>query len=118
MNVLILKRCVFNLFYFVSISLMFLNFYTFINYYIYRNRAVTAEQQLLLTLRFYPSDSFLINVGELFGIHYSTASNIIKKMNIALARLRPNFIKMPNNANEISDKILFESQISAMYRNH
>ncbi|KAF0703595.1 putative nuclease HARBI1, partial [Aphis craccivora] len=68
-----------------------------------RNRAVTAEQQLLLTLRFYASDSFLINVGELFGIHYSTASNIIKKMNIALASLRPRFINMPSNANEISD---------------
>lgn len=70
--------------------------------YLFRNRAVSAEQQLLLTLRFYASDSFLINVGELFGIHYSTASNIIKKMNIALARLRPQFIKMPSNANEIS----------------
>jgi len=45
----------------------------------------------------------LINVGELFGIHYSTASNIIKKMNIALASLRPRFINMPSNANEISD---------------
>lgn len=72
-------------------------------YYLYRNRAVTAEQQLLLTLRFYASDAFLINVGELFGLHYSTASNIIKKMNIALARLRPQFIKMPSNAHDISD---------------
>lgn len=44
-----------------------------------------------------------MNVGELFGIHYSTASNIIKKMNIALARLRPRFIRMPNNVNEISN---------------
>ncbi|KAF0713919.1 putative nuclease HARBI1, partial [Aphis craccivora] len=62
-----------------------------------RNRTVTAEQQLLLTLRFYASDAYLINVGELFGLHYSTASNMIKKkMNIALARLRPKFINMPN----------------------
>lgn len=91
----------------------------------YRNHAVSAEQQLLLTLRFYASDSFLINVGELFGIHYSTASNIIKKMNIALARLRPKFIKMPSNANEVSKiqnrfylKAKFPRYIGAIHCTH
>lgn len=60
---------------------------------------------LLLTLRFYATGSFLIVVGELSGVHYSTASRIIHKVSRSLAKLGTQFIKMPSTVSETSEVV-------------
>jgi hypothetical protein len=70
-----------------------------------KNRAVSPALQLLTCLRFYATGSFLITVGELSGLHYSTTSKIIKRVSIALARKCPQVIKMPSNEEEVKEVI-------------
>lgn len=56
--------------------------------------------QLLMCLRFYATNSFLITLGDYSGIHMSTASRVIVKVSRAIAALSPHFIKMPATENE------------------
>ncbi|XP_031354452.1 putative nuclease HARBI1 [Photinus pyralis] len=65
------------------------------------NHSVSPMNQLLVTLRFYASSGHLTAVADFAGIHTSTASRIIPRVSEAIARLRPQFIKMPENANEL-----------------
>jgi hypothetical protein len=67
-----------------------------------KNRAVTPEQKFLCALRFYASDNFLINVGELSGLSKSSTSKIVKQVSFAIARLCPQFIAMPRTQQEIN----------------
>lgn len=66
-----------------------------------KNRALTPEQKFLCALRFYASGSFLINVGELSGLHKSSVSKIVKEVSVAIARLCPQFIAMPRTEQDI-----------------
>ncbi|XP_054259884.1 putative nuclease HARBI1 [Macrosteles quadrilineatus] len=66
-----------------------------------KNRAVTPEEKFLCTLRFYASDSFFINIGELSGLHKSTVSKIINEVSVAIACLCPQFIKMATTEEDI-----------------
>lgn len=66
-----------------------------------KTRSLTPINQLLLTLRFYATGSFLRASGEFSGVSISTASRIIRKVSEAIASLRPLRIKMPRNTQEI-----------------
>lgn len=59
--------------------------------------------QLLTMLRFYATGGHLSTIGDFMGIHEGTASKIIKRTSEAVARLRPTYIKMPENEAEIID---------------
>lgn len=52
-----------------------------------KNRGILPSVKLLSALRFCASDNFLINIGDLSGIHYSTTSKIIKEVSHAIALL-------------------------------
>lgn len=68
----------------------------------YRNRAVTSIDKLLLTLRFYATENFLITSGDFLGVSKTTSSLIVRDVSVALVRLLPRFIKMPHTELEIS----------------
>lgn len=63
---------------------------------------MTSITKLLLTLRFYATGNFLITAGDFIGVSKSTASLIVKNVSVAIARLRPKFIKMPETEGEIN----------------
>ncbi|XP_063911960.1 putative nuclease HARBI1 [Zophobas morio] len=65
-----------------------------------RNHAIRPIDQLLLTLRFYATGSFLITMAEFYDISRSSVSNIIKRVSNAIASLSHTFIKMPENQND------------------
>lgn len=67
----------------------------------YRNNAVSPEDKVLLTLRFYATGSMLIVCGDFIGIHKSTASRIVKLVSHTIALLREQFVNFPNNENDI-----------------
>lgn len=58
-----------------------------------------------MALRFYATGNFLITVGDFMGVSKTTASLIVRDVSIAIAKLRPTFIKMP-----------IESEISTMQK--
>ncbi|KAI4468054.1 hypothetical protein MML48_2g00001551 [Holotrichia oblita] len=58
------------------------------------NFSLTPEQMLLLTLRFYATGAFLNTVGDIAGVHKSTASKVIRKVYHAIAALRPQYINL------------------------
>lgn len=62
---------------------------------------MSAEHKVLLTLRYYATGSMLIVYGDFMGIHKSTASRIVKLVSHVIATLRPQFVKFPNNENDI-----------------
>ncbi|XP_050065881.1 putative nuclease HARBI1 [Aphis gossypii] len=66
-----------------------------------RNNAVTPEQKLLITLRYYATGSFLTVCGDFVGVTKSTASQIIRPVSHELALLRPTFINFPSSSTEI-----------------
>lgn len=64
--------------------------------------------QLLLSLRFYATGCFQNVLGDFTGLHRTTAGSIIRRVSQAIARLRPNFVKMPQTEADIFDiKMLF-----------
>jgi hypothetical protein len=64
------------------------------------NESLSPINQLLTTLRLYASAGHLQLVADFMGIHLSTASRCVAKVSAALARLAPNFIKMPQTDQE------------------
>ncbi|KAJ3641886.1 hypothetical protein Zmor_028356 [Zophobas morio] len=66
-----------------------------------RNDCLSAENQVLLTLRFLATGSFLSVAGDFCGVHKSTASRTVKRVTVALANLRHRYIKMPQTYEEI-----------------
>ncbi|XP_057654873.1 LOW QUALITY PROTEIN: putative nuclease HARBI1 [Diorhabda carinulata] len=61
------------------------------------NNQVSPMNQLLTTLRFYASNGHQIGIGDLMGIHQTTACRIISRVSRTIAMLRPNYIQMPEN---------------------
>ena len=51
--------------------------------------------QILVTLRFYATGSFLRVDGDLFGLHISTVSRIVTRVTDVIASLRPQFVNFP-----------------------
>ena len=69
--------------------------------------------QLLLTLRFYATGSFLVVAGDTIHVSKATACRMVKKVSRALASLSPRFINMPQTAVEIENaKIKFYAKAS------
>lgn len=63
---------------------------------------MTFITKLLLTLRFYATRNFLIADRDFIGVSKTIASLIVKNVSVAIARLRPRFIKMPDTEGEIN----------------
>nr|CAI5823444.1 unnamed protein product [Callosobruchus analis] len=57
--------------------------------------------QLLHTLRYYATGAFLIAIVDAVGVSKSSASKIVKRVSLALARPSTRFIKMPQNEKDI-----------------
>ncbi|KAF9800223.1 hypothetical protein SFRURICE_004436 [Spodoptera frugiperda] len=62
-----------------------------------RNHAVSTEISLLLTLRYLATGSYLRSAADFCGVSPPTASRIVKKVTEAIAQLRPDTIKFPDN---------------------
>lgn len=71
------------------------------NVLFYRSRHIKPLAQLLIALRFYALGSMLITVGDFAGVSKSSVCAILPRVSVALARLRPEFVKMPANAAEM-----------------
>ncbi|KAJ8930471.1 hypothetical protein NQ314_016698 [Rhamnusium bicolor] len=67
----------------------------------HRNRSLSVAEQLLLTLRFYATGSFQILIGDDLNVHKSTVCRVLRRVTYALARLAPQFIKLPDTDEEI-----------------
>ncbi|XP_029341116.1 putative nuclease HARBI1 [Acyrthosiphon pisum] len=65
------------------------------------NCAIAPVDQLLVTLRFYATGSFLINAGDFFGVSKSSACIIIRTVSTAIACLCHQFIRMPTADEEV-----------------
>lgn len=65
-----------------------------------------------MTLRFYATGSYLRSAGDFSGVSISTACRVVKRVSAAIAALRPEIIKMPENFEEC--KIVMEG-FHAMY---
>ncbi|XP_036344476.1 putative nuclease HARBI1 [Rhagoletis pomonella] len=89
-----------------------------------RNQAVSPMEQLLICLRFYATGSFYITIGDFSNLHMSTICRIIRRVTQAIASLRPQFIKLPCNADilkiqeEFYDIARFPRVIAAMDCTH
>nr|CAI5851842.1 unnamed protein product [Callosobruchus analis] len=64
------------------------------------NHALTAEQMVLVILRYYATGNFLKTVGDSVGIDKATASRIVWKVTRAIAGLYHQFIKLPRTPPE------------------
>ena len=70
-----------------------------------RNHSVSAEMQVLVTLRFLASGSFLQVIGDTFlGFDKSTVSRVVRRVTQALAAKLGDFIRFPSTRAE-RDKI-------------
>lgn len=66
-----------------------------------RNRPITPMNQLLITLRFYATGSFQLCTGDHFNVSKATICRIVKKVTHHVALLRPQFVHLPRNNNEL-----------------
>ncbi|KAJ8958607.1 hypothetical protein NQ318_016328 [Aromia moschata] len=66
-----------------------------------RNCDIDPLTQLLITLRFYGTGDIYIVMGDFVGIHKTTAGRIIKHVTEAILHLRPNYIYLPRNQQEL-----------------
>lgn len=73
---------------------------TFICLQYFRNLAVKPLDQVLVTLQYYASGSFMRCVGDMSGLHKSTVCRIIHRVTRAIAKLRPHYINLPANDEE------------------
>lgn len=70
---------------------------------IFRSHALSAETKLFAALRFYATGNFQQTVGDLTGVSQQSISRIIKQVSEAIASLRPKYIYMPRNQEEIQE---------------
>ncbi|XP_063447160.1 putative nuclease HARBI1 [Mytilus trossulus] len=65
-----------------------------------RNHALSVEQQIMVTLRFLASGSFLQVIGDTLGLDKSTVSRVVDSVLDALCEKRNEFIQWPTNLNQ------------------
>lgn len=65
-----------------------------------RGYPLSTTQQLLVALRYYATGSFQLTVGDLIGIHQTTAGRIIHRVSAVIASMAKRFIKMPSTVRE------------------
>jgi hypothetical protein len=68
-----------------------------------RNDSVSPMNRLLIFLRFVASGSHINLIADNGEMDVSTASRIIKHVSVVIARLRPNFIQMPERQEAIQE---------------
>ena len=68
-----------------------------------RNKALPPYLQVLTALSFYGSGGFHVSVGDRINIHRSTVCRTVKRVSIALAQRRADFIKMPTTRNAVRE---------------
>lgn len=68
-----------------------------------KTRAVLSSVKLLTILRFFASGNLILNMVKLSGIHYATASKVIKEVASSVALICPDVIRMSSNASEVRD---------------
>lgn len=66
----------------------------------FRNHSVSADDMVLLKLRFLATGSCLRVAGDFHGIHESTASRIVTKVLYAIAHKHNQYIKLPMTSQE------------------
>ncbi|CAI6375872.1 unnamed protein product [Macrosiphum euphorbiae] len=67
-----------------------------------RNNAVSPENQVLLTLRFYALGTIYQAVGDFVGVSTATAGRIIPRVTHEIAKMRKDIIRMPSTQEEIN----------------
>ncbi|KAJ8936207.1 hypothetical protein NQ314_012456, partial [Rhamnusium bicolor] len=77
----------------------------------HRNRSLSVAEQLLLTLRCYATGSFQILIGDDVNVHKSTVCRVLRRVTFALARLTPQFIKLPDTDEEIRQRNLMKEEL-------
>lgn len=68
--------------------------------------------QLLLTLRFYASGSMMIALGDFIGVSTAAASEIVKRVSVAIARLAEEYIRLPETEGELQARKLSFYQVA------
>lgn len=58
--------------------------------------SISPLNQLLIALRFYGTGCFLRVSGDLFGVHESSASHIVKRVSSALTSLYKSYVVFPS----------------------
>ena len=59
------------------------------------NAALPPTLQLLIALRFYANGAFQNTVGDMIGVHKSTACRAIRRVSLALSRRLPRYVRLP-----------------------
>ena len=72
-----------------------------------RRQPISELNQILLTLRFLATGTFQQVIGDLFGVHKSTACVIIQRVVRKIAELKPHYIQMPTPEELQSIKLKF-----------
>ena len=72
-----------------------------------RGHALDPIEQVLISLRFYASGSFLQVIGDTFGVDKATVSRVLSGVTQALAARQDQFIKWPANEELIDVKSNF-----------
>nr|CAI5862702.1 unnamed protein product [Callosobruchus analis] len=67
------------------------------------NNSVAPMNQLLMFLRLCATGTYLSCIADFSGAHLATVSRHVKRVAVALARLSPRFIRMPETAEEIGN---------------
>nr|CAI5822587.1 unnamed protein product [Callosobruchus analis] len=67
------------------------------------NNSVAPMNQLLMFLRLCAIGTYLSCIADFSGAHLATVSRHVKRVAVALARLSPRFIRMPETAEEIGN---------------
>nr|CAI5832177.1 unnamed protein product [Callosobruchus analis] len=67
------------------------------------NNSVAPTNQLLMFLRLCATGTYLSCIADFSGAHLATVSRHVKRVAVALARLSPRFIRMPETAEEIGN---------------
>jgi len=57
---------------------------------------LTSEDQVLITLSYFGSSSFMRVIGDFFGAHKSSISRAVKRCTFAIVTLRRQFIEFPD----------------------
>lgn len=65
-----------------------------------RNNALSPVDQILTALRYYATGAFQLAVGELKDVSQPTTSCCIRDVSIAIARLRSEYIFLPETEEE------------------
>lgn len=75
--------------------------------------SISPLNQLLIALRFYGTGCFIRVCGDLFGVHESSVSRIVKRVSSALASLYKNYVVFPsgNRVTEIQRGFMNHSGI-------